>query len=579
MNKLLGIFSKQKTLKLHHFSSVINCATTPDQINTQKIFLSDRFYLLNYGNPDSSHCFIQTNNMVYAYAGFVYFPFMPKPGKNIHLQTIEYLSKTKQIPTDKNIKGKYNIVKYNKEKQELVLQNDRHGFFPMYIYEDNCFFIFCNDYEPIVHYNNNKYKINKVSVIEYLLAGAPQRNATFFKNIDFMPEGTEIRINKQKCIKRKVFPVITIHKNDNSIETIADQYYQAFKTEYSEMLNWSPDSDITLTGGTDTRMMLGAMSSTQRVQRQFVTWPSKYVSDRENQDIYIAKLLAGHYNLNHRVQMNPFFAIQVPDRFYFKNIKEKTHDYIISGYLGSETLRFEPSYPTNVSVVSRKFIGSKFNYQDYNDFITDVDMTKKRQEFFRSARKAIKPYFQSYNFSYKEFKRNLHKTTEDIIAPYPEIPYTCYYLTRSFFSRHCGGAKSSMLMTSSITRSIISPFIADNILQILWGIHPKHLNSSKDGLTNKILKKFMTDFCEIQSNSHLVTFEGTVLKKAETGKQTINHITMDYHDELAAINMDYIHKLNIFNVGKIKNDFFSKNHKKSYIWYDLFHWFNYIDHL
>lgn len=574
MNKVLGIFSKKNKLEMFQFSEMINSTDNHHNKYSNEKKYSDYFYLKNYGSSKSSDHVLVKSDTAYAYSGFIYFPFTPKITENLNKQVINHISKT--LINYKNFircKGNYNIIKYNINQNQLIISNDQFGFFPLFIYNDSDIFIFCNDFEPIIKFKKHNLKINTNSIWEYFLCGSPLNDKTFFCDINMMPAGHTYHIT-QKYIKiKRQYQKLLIKKNKKKIEEVADLYYKTFKSELSQILNWSDDKlSITLTGGTDTRMILGAMGEKERKKRNFVTWKSNYINDYENKDILIANMLATRYQLNHSVIPNPLYSITYPNKTYFSQLKNNG-EFVISGYMGSETLRFEPSYPTNISLLVRQIIKSDFQYDKHNDLLIELNNNCLKANF-NYYKEFLNDYIKcTYNYSLNEQKKEIFDTVSNIKSPFKEIPYTNFYLTRSLFSRHSGGAASNMIMPAYSSRCLISPFISTNILKIIWSIHPKHLNSTESGLSNMILKQNFSDFCDIDSNSHLTHFTNTVLKKYDYGKNAVYYNKINYNmNKIKHISNNKLH-VSLFHIDKINSDFL--NSEKKFIWHDLYNFLDY----
>ena len=270
MNKVLGVYFKNNFFLNHGIDNVISCfrcGKTDDQI---KIYNFDNLTLCTSENQQSYNHFATDLNE-YFYSGMIYPDHLPQEPKNtLNLQKIEHFARLYDKISSKaleQINGKFNFIVYSKDRS-LKIYNDNLGLYPLFYYENNDVLIFCNDYEPVLEYDKCiRENLDKSAIIEYLLSGAPQNNKTFFKDIKILPPGSVIKASaKQIAIKRN-FPVLEIKKNKLSVDAVADEYFACFKNELNLMLAWYPDIEITLTGGADTRMILGAMSEEEKKRR------------------------------------------------------------------------------------------------------------------------------------------------------------------------------------------------------------------------------------------------------------------------------------------------------------------------
>lgn len=586
MNKVFAIVIKNR----NKCPDIIN--KNPEELSLCKNLNVLTYYIddliLIVSSSQKNEIIKETNNSLLAYSGILYLDFIPKstPGQ-LETEKLNFLSDEYEKKGDNavfGINGKFNLIIYDKNDKYLKILNDELGLYPLFYYENEKYILFCNDYEPILKFNGNlKYETDTNSLIEYFLFGAPQNNKTFFKNIRLMPPGSKITVSSKGIKIQKNFPVLKIQKNQRHISEIADEYFSVFKKELDLILKWYPDIDVTLTGGADTRMILGAMSEEERIKRTFVTFSSPYLSDEENQDIQIANVLAKKYNLKHKVICNELFAIKTLDSKYFTTLRDISN-YYISGYLGSETLRFNASYPNNISEITRALITSDENIYNYaSDFLIYLERNLNFKQKYNIGLSTLKKYLSPDVFSSFNIKNShieIRKSIDFVKTAFLEIPYTTQYITRSFFSRHCGGARSSVLMPCYITRYMLSPFMSPKLLKIILGINPQLLDSRPDHMTYLIYKNNLPELSKIHSNSHLGDYNEVVLPKINYGKNAVYQTNPHYPDaeKIFTENMQTNYSY-LFNFEKIKSDFFEQDNDKRYIWMDLFLWLNYINEI
>lgn len=583
MNKIGGIYFKKKSVD------------NKNLIEERNIFPSWKLIknannLLLFSKSITDNNIIICENLEYYFSGFPYPNFIAESStneENFEKEKFKIIANKLNFHKDKSlleILGKYNIIIYNSKTESLEIFNDRWGFFNLYYFENDDFFIFCNDYEPILKFNNKiKNDLDTDALMEYLALGAPQNGKTFFKNIKTMPAGSKISLQNQKVDISMNFRKTKIKPSKKNIEELADDFFKSFKKELKTLLFWHPDMEITLTGGLDSRLILGAMSEKEKASRVFVTFASPHVNDGENQDIIIAQKIAKKFNLKHKIIKNPLFSIENLNSEYFSNLKNKDTVYI-SGFLGSESLQFFFPYSNDISEITRSLISSKGIDYNYNShFFTNLDNEKS---FYKKSKKAIKEIEKYINTEdckktkSKYLKQEILKSIKPVSSKYKEVPYTNFYLIRSFFSQHCGGAKSSMLMPSTLTKSLITPFDNFNLLKIIWSINPKYLNSFHWGLAFNIYKNNFSELATIESNSTLNKCNDKALPLIENGKNPVYEINLLYPDFEKIANAEIQNRYNtIFKFDNIYKDFYSANSDKRNIWSDLFIWLQYVNEI
>lgn len=583
MKKILCIYSKSQNIERNQFKEVIDFFKDDITKNAIQEFQDDKVILISKSSFSGYASFFELNQTLFYHTGTFYPDFYPSEKKDIHEQKMiffaeKYFKNGSKVIAQYN--GFFNLIIYNKTTKELQIANDPLGLFGIFIYEGDDFVIFCNEYEVIVKYLKEKAKLNINSIFEYFIFGSPQNNKTFFININLQIPGCIYYLKNNKLKIKNISPILKISKNRKSINEIADEYFHTFKTELNLLLKWHPLIPITLTGGADSRMILASMDENERKRREFITWTSPHIPNEENQDILIAKKLASEYNLNHTCVDNESYSINHIDNQYFKNLKNFNGN-IISGIIGSESLRFSSLYPYTISEISRRYISSAKECYNYNsDFFIDLNDISSNKKALTKAIKFLIKYFNNIEIDKLRISpKNINRSIKHIRSPYPEMPYTLNYITRSFFSKHGGGAKSSMLMPAIINRALISPFANPKLLKILWGINPDFLSTSKDSLTTIIFRKHLTDFCKISSNSLIASNENLVMPMFNEGKNNINYCVVKYSNIRLLFENSYLKNNINLNKIEIESDINNSETFAKSAWADFLQWALYIENI
>jgi len=589
MNKFLGVYFKRDRFTDQHIEGAVAHFKSTSGSNTfsQTAFGRLMLCIIEHGDKNTT---TQSASHYFAFGGLLYPAHLPE---NIPIslpqQKINFFARTYEMHQEKalqNARGKFNFLVYGKD-HVLKIYNDVLGLFPLMYYEDTHIVIFCHDIEPILKYKAElKQQLDVSALSQYFFCGAPQGTRTFIEGIRFLPAGSCFTLDGTKLKMGTYLPALKIEQINNPFEDIADLYFEKLKKELKFMLAWHPDIPVTLTGGADTRMILGAMDETERQKRAFITYRSTYVRDDENQDFLIARLLADKYGLKHNLTDNAIYAIACPDSSYF-SLLSSGFAPVVSGYLGSETLRFYNSYPTNISEIVRSLISTKnikYEPEPEADFFVSLKGVNSYRKKVNEARRYLNLYFTDNIpelFYANKLKKEIFHTIYNTKTPFIEQPYTDLYITHSFFSRHSSGARSSVLMPFLLTHNLFSPFMAPSLLKIIWSLHPFQLKSDQSGLTRLIFKRHLKELSEIPSNSHLGHYPNDVLPAFNRGRHTIDHIAISYPapDKLFSKEITEAYH-NIFNFDAIRHEFFGHlPHNKSYIWADLFLWLRYIQGL
>lgn len=560
MKRILGIYKKHEKLELSHFKEIINSISHLKNTDTSETIITDYLYLSTYTDTKENQSFFSDNNNIYTYAGLIYFDNNPENNAEIEIQKYHLIKKD---PADTDtIKGSYNIVKFDKENNELYLYNNLIRGFPLYWFENDETLIFCNDYEPLVKYGSNKYDINIEAIYDYLISGAPTSSETFFNNIHILAPGDQIIVKNSKIEIKKNKKRLQVTNNKDSVEKNAKEYFNTLKSETNQMISWNQNIPITITGGADTRIILGTLSPDKIGSLEFITFIAKRDTAMNSSDIKIAKELTDFYNLNHSLINQNLYRITNVDREYFRNIMDNTQ-VMFSGIYGSETLRFYEFYE-QLPVIIKNTLDRKHILQNIKQYNTEKESLAKYL-CVKSSKSYLK--FRSQIFKSISFIKNCDQS----------LPYTLMYLSHSFFSSQWNGASGNHILPLSVDRYLFSPFITENVVKKLFSIPKEQLTPEEHGICNTIFKNHLQELAKFESNSDLCEYDNSILKKSTRGINIPQHI--NYNNIESALENKYISDLKIFNLKKIKEDFSDIKNPKSYVWFDLILWLDYISSL
>ncbi|MGM0650543.1 MAG: hypothetical protein ACQES1_08575, partial [Bacteroidota bacterium] len=200
--------------------------------------------------------YLVNNNTFISYSGSPYLSTLPKnDGEDLSGQILKYIISNQESNISQNLdslKGSYNLTLYDTVKNKLFITSDVFGFYPLFYYNDERIFAFCNEYQPLLKLKNAKMP-NAKAFAEYLILGHTQNRHTLLKNIHIIRPNCRMKISSKQNPTIKYFNKIRIKALDDPVEKLAHDYFNLFKKEVDLMLKWHPDMPVTLTGGTDTR--------------------------------------------------------------------------------------------------------------------------------------------------------------------------------------------------------------------------------------------------------------------------------------------------------------------------------------
>ncbi len=562
MHKFLGIYTKHgKPFHEEEFSEVIGTIKGLCNPKNDNTYVSENFFFMLYCDKEEELPYFIKDNVLYAYSGYVYFHQYPMSDKNIDIERerFERIIAEEKSGND-NIEGNYNIVRYNLKKNRLSIQSDVLGLNTLFCYEDKNVFMFCSDYEPLVKYNGNKYKIDIDAIYEYMMVMAPQNGRTFFKDISIFPRNKTYYVgpyfSRYKSGKR-----IRVRYSNLSVTKITENYFNTLKKEVRSMLEWYPNILVCLTGGADTRMILGCMSDIEMERHTFVTIRNRNIEDVDNQDVMIAQKLAEKYKLKHETINYEFLGMASIDNAYFRGLFSLDVT-VLSGFCGSATLDLQLSRWV-LSELCRNIVVNR--------------KTKHLKDIFCAFNNInIGKYMINNGITLNKLKKEVLSILEKSDVDNKLELYIPIFLYRSFFSCICGGASGNLLMPGIINRHYMSPFVSKNCIYVLCSAKEENLGKGANDIRNLIFKNHLYNLTEIESNADLCNNKDCVLKKTTLPKNQNDFCRVSYENLDHIFDNEYTKSLNIFNLEKIREDYYDNKRDDSHVFIDLLLWLNYV---
>jgi asparagine synthetase B (glutamine-hydrolysing) len=158
-----------------------------------------------------------------------------------------------------HLTGNYNIFIYDRPQKTLLLFNDRFGYLPLYIYEDDNILVFASKIESILASGlMGNIDFDQTTIAEHLFFNYPISDHTYIKNIYTLPDASIVQINDQVITNRHYWDVSELFGLDSlnkqqSIEAIDSGLKVALDKFFDVSSN---PINFSLTGGWDSRVAL-----------------------------------------------------------------------------------------------------------------------------------------------------------------------------------------------------------------------------------------------------------------------------------------------------------------------------------
>lgn len=158
------------------------------------------------------------------------------------------------------VNGEFIIGLYDKKTKALVLANDRWGMRECFYYVDKTICIFSSEAKAILQYPGIRPKINEEAVVDFLSFGYLLGNKTFFENINLLPPGSTLIVDKNRhtinCHMFRLDPTLS----GNDFDDYVDTAYRLLDRSVANRVRGRMRVASYLSGGLDSRIITGIMS-------------------------------------------------------------------------------------------------------------------------------------------------------------------------------------------------------------------------------------------------------------------------------------------------------------------------------
>lgn len=562
MNLVLGIYGKSSGLKPVEINSMLANFSTNRKVKTIK---TNNFQITSSSDNlnEPNYSLSQKENVIVAISGNILNYTDAKnyeryKDSKLNFSCSEYI--LEQYLKTENIDfsffdGEFTIAIYDGNKDSLTVANNVFGTFPLFTFSDNNYFIFCNEYEPILKYLNFDNEISKTNIAEYLVLGSPINGKTFFKSITNLSPATQLNLHGKSINKKRYYnPNLSINSKLTKTE-IAQKFSILFTDTIKKRIKNSESKNCSLSGGLDTRLILSAMSLEDRKHVTFTSLLTEPLNETNDRDILIASQIAARLDLNYQIiPMSNWWNVwsKAFDESYFTDLRYPQMPYIFSGHYGSELVKGEfslliPSFIQDIINQNKDhsidLIASKFYKSKIIDSILNSKIYHKNfKEYFHQAFENLFTELKSYN-------------TENKL-----LLFAINQMTRSFFSTMYSGSFGSWLMTYRFPTVWNLPFIDRNILELLLSVPVEILIDKNQSFYNEIYKNNFPELIDIPTSSSFGSIESNCISYFDDGKEPKNEHKPHYQNAFdQLVNNERTKELKVFNLKQIKKYSGQKN--------------------
>lgn len=496
---------KGSILKFHRSLDDIDCVESKDS----------SFFV--YGG---SRGIIEKEEKIYFIDGFISsIDSSPRNQFESDLECIVSLFEEGRVEEIRGLKGQFTVGFYCKKTSEIQIFNDYFGFKMVFWAESDRYLYLSSRYQLISERDDFSNEIDRKALEEYLATGLVFHQKTFFKKIRQLPAGAELKWNRSGfSISGRAKRAFDFSYFSRSMGDIADEFSHLLSKSLTFIISRFKADRMLLTGGSDSRILLGCLSKEQRANIEFNTFENPEWSPNGN-DVAIARQLGERYGLNHRVfnranQVN--FTNQSMAELSYKNKGHFSKE--LTGTFGTELVGLGPW---------------KYLPTHYTTF---------RYDYLRHYQKFL---FQSGAESGGDFYDLICENVDSQLGPCKEYQFFVPFFWRSFYSDIYSQHGTFVFISpyEMLNFQKLSPFLMPEVVDFLLKLPREALVNYR--LYGELFKGRLKEWTEVPFNSEMTKYVGhiKVMPKDHTNKNIYSfpfHEYLQKHANHEAFDLDFL---------------------------------------
>jgi asparagine synthase (glutamine-hydrolysing) len=164
----------------------------------------------------------------------------------------------------KKLNGSFVFVIYDLNTGKLILANDRYGHNMHYYAFQDGYLLFAPEIKAILQEKSFKREVNNEAVAEFLTFGEFWGTKTLFQGVHALAPATVLTYDHQALSIKKYWEFSYISDYQKSQKEFIDQLVSSFKRAVEIRMEDTLRHGITLSGGLDSRSVLGAVPKEKR---------------------------------------------------------------------------------------------------------------------------------------------------------------------------------------------------------------------------------------------------------------------------------------------------------------------------
>ncbi len=204
------------------------------------------------------------------------------------------------------VNGSFILLIWDREKQELLIVNDRYGSRPLYYAEYNGYFLCGSEVKTILEDKTFKKIVDDRAVADFFSFGYILGDKTFFKGIKLLPPASIMRCNKDRVFVEKYQDFCFNEKyEEHPEEYYVDRLSKLILKAIDRRMRGKHKIGVLLSGGLDSRIIVASID-----KKYYPIHTYTFGESLNCDDVRIAKIIADKFGISHHyLKIGPKYLI------------------------------------------------------------------------------------------------------------------------------------------------------------------------------------------------------------------------------------------------------------------------------
>ena len=402
----------------------------------------------------------------------------------------------------KSLNGSFVFVIYDLKRNKIIIVNDRYGLRPLYYTINNGKLLFASEVKAILHDKTFKKELNNETIADFFAFGGFLGNKTFFDGVYVLPPASIFIYDRHKLSIRQYWDFNYEPDYTKSEDEFVNELVKIFKKAVEIRMKGNYHYGVSLSGGLDSRVLVGAINETKR--KDILAFSFGPI---DSDEVKIAKKTAKKAGTKFKaIEITPEMIINNAEReiFYsdgmdyigvsfippvYKVIKNDKIDIVFDG------LAFD-------LILGGTFLKQEILDAKNNGELFEILHNKKRIFSDREFSKLFidKYYSKIKNYPLISFKKEFNKINEKHMGNYCDNFFLQNHVRRWTIGGH-------ILMRTAIENSV--PTYDNNLIDLIMKIPPEIRLDHR--IYRKFIIKLSPELANIPYNKTMVRADAPLL--------------------------------------------------------------------